>query len=60
MTQSLPSDQPILLVVDDLIPSSGGSSGDKDLLNLFAALSELPYQLVFAHTRNHVDLEYQS
>ena len=60
MTQASSFGKPVLLVVDDLIPSSCGSSGDKDLLNLCSALSELPYQLVFAHTRNHVDLNYQS
>lgn len=59
MTETTSSGKPALLVVDDLIPSSCGSSGDKDLLSLCSALSELPYQLVFAHTRNHVDLEYQ-
>ena len=54
------SDQPIILVVDDLIPSSAGPSGDKDLLNLLSALSELSFRIVFAHTRYHADESYQN
>ena len=52
-------DKQIILVVDDLIPSSSGSSGDKDLLNLFSALSDLPYRIIFAHTRQYTDHKYQ-
>lgn len=59
MSSTILSNQPIILVVDDLIPSCAGSSGDKDLLNLFAALSELPFRIIFAHTKYHANENYQ-
>lgn len=60
MNRASTTDHHIILVVDDLIPSASGASGDKDLLNLFSALSELPYRIIFAHTRHHPNHEYQN